>query len=280
MNFEDFKDNIQNNIDKMINSNCKEMIVISIDNYILYHNFFIAIKEKYYYDGKKLYFKLNALNFMNMHSTFLIDSLLKDVLSNNFFSSKINIRVFNEFYFKYLFLLYNDAFVSEVFLDFNNIYLWNVSQKFNIILRMNPSDKEKIANNYQRVKNKYNLPNNIKDDYWIKVALEKIDGKKHNKNIQEIIQWLKFYNKIEESMIAAYEDNCDFNHCGIGSMNYQQLIDIYNNENKMHEIYQPILSEFNYILYDIVKKYMEVFKEFKDVDLLNKIEHNLNIILK
>ena len=127
---------------------------------------------------------------------------------------------------------------------------------------------------------KYNLPTDIKEDYWIKKALEHNAGKQSGKNIQGIIKWLKDNKKIDDAIVISYEDNCDYNHCGIGSLNYQQLIDLYDSRGEFYNIYQPVLSEFNYILTNIVVKYMEEYSEYKNQDVLDVLLNNMNLIFK
>lgn len=215
-----------------------------------------------------------------MHSTFMFNGFINDLITNNYYSLKISIRVITEFYFKLLFLLYSDNYVSELFLDFNNIYLYNISQKFNNNLRMNNKEQHKLEKIYTETIKKYNLPTDIKEDYWIKKALEYNTGKQSRKNIQGIINWLKENKRIDNAIIISYEDNCDYNHCGIGSLNYQQLIDLYDSKGEFYNIYQPILSEFNYILTNIVLKYMEEYPEYKNQEVLDVLLNNMNLIFK
>lgn len=280
MNIDDYAINIKKNIERIKESDSAVIIDITIKNYAIYNSFFVELQEKLSNDGNELDFKLNALNFLIMHSTFMFNGFINDLITNNYYSLKINIRVITEFYFKLLFLLYSDNYVSELFLDFNNIYLYNISQKFNNNLRMDNKEQHKLEKIYTEIIKKYNLPTDIKEDYWIKKALEHNIGKQSRKNIQGIISWLKENKRIDNAIIISYEDNCDYNHCGIGSLNYQQLIDLYDSKGEFYNIYQPILSEFNYILTNIVLKYMEEYPEYKNQEVLDVLLNNMNLIFK
>lgn len=280
MNIDDYVTNINKNINRIKESDSADIIDITIKNYAIYNTFFVELQDKLSKDGNKLNYKLNALNFMVMHSTFMFNGFINDLITNNYYSLKINIRVINEFYFKLLFLLYNDEYVSELYLDFNNIYLYNISQKFNNNLRMDDKDQQKLQTLYANAIKKYNLPTNIKEDYWIKKALEYITGKESKKSIQGIINWLKDNKKIDNAIIISYEDNCDYNHCGIGSLNYQQLIDLLDSQNKFYEMYQPILLEFNYMIVNIVIKYMGEYSEYKNKEVEDILLNNMNFIFK
>lgn len=280
MNIDDYAINIKKNIERIKESDSAVIIDITIKNYAIYNSFFVELQEKLSNDGNELDFKLNALNFLIMHSTFMFNGFINDLITNNYYSLKINIRVITEFYFKLLFLLYSDNYVSELFLDFNNIYLYNISQKFNNNLRMDNKEQHKLEKIYTETIKKYNLPTDIKEDYWIKKALEHNIGKQSRKNIQGIINWLKENKRIDNAIIISYEDNCDYNHCGIGSLNYQQLIDLYDSKGEFYNIYQPILSEFNYIITNIVLKYMEEYPEYKNQEVLDVLLNNMNLIFK
>lgn len=280
MNIDDYAINIKKNIERIKESDSAVIFDITIKNYAIYNSFFVELQDKLSNDGNELDFKLNALNFLIMHSTFMFNGFINDLITNNYYSLKINIRVITEFYFKLLFLLYSDNYVSELFLDFNNIYLCNISQKFNNNLRMDNKEQHKLEKIYTETIKKYNLPTDIKEDYWIKKALEHNTGKQSRKNIQGIINWLKDNKRIDNAIIISYEDNCDYNHCGIGSLNYQQLIDLYDSKGEFYNIYQPILSEFNYILTNIVLKYMEEYPEYKNQEVLDVLLNNMNLIFK
>ena len=280
MNIDDYAINIKKNIERIKVSDSAVIIDTTIKNYAIYNSFFVELQEKLSNDGKELDFKLNALNFLIMHSTFMFDGFINDLITNNYYSLKINIRVITEFYFKLLFLLYSDNYVSDLFLDFNNIYLYNISQKFNNNLRMDNKEQHKLEKIYTEIIKKYNLPTDIKEDYWIKKALEHNTGKQSRKNLQSIINWLKENKRIDNAIIISYEDNCDYNHCGIGSLNYQQLINLYDSKNEFYNIYQPILSEFNYILTNIVLKYMKEYPEYKNQEVLDVLLNNMNLIFK
>lgn len=280
MNIDDYAINIKKNIERIKESDSAVIIDITIKNYAIYNSFFVELQDKLSNDGNELDFKLNALNFLIMHSTFMFNGFINDLITNNYYSLKINIRVITEFYFKLLFLLYSDNYVSELFLDFNNVYLYNISQKFNNNLRMDNKEQHKLEKIYTETIKKYNLPTDIKEDYWIKKALEHNTGKQSRKNIQGIINWLKDNKRIDNAIIISYEDNCDYNHCGIGSLNYQQLIDLYDSKGEFYNIYQPILSEFNYILTNIVLKYMEEYPEYKNQEVLDVLLNNMNLIFK
>ena len=280
MNIDDYAINIKKNIERIKESDSAVIIDITIKNYAIYNSFYVELQDKLSNDGNELDFKLNALNFLIMHSTFMFNGFINDLITNNYYSLKINIRVITEFYFKLLFLLYSDNYVSELFLDFNNIYLYNNSQKFNNNLRMDNKEQHKLEKIYTEIIKKYNLPTDIKEDYWIKKALEHNTGKQSRKNIQGIINWLKDNKRIDNAIIISYEDNCDYNHCGIGSLNYQQLIDLYDSKGGFYNIYQPILSEFNYILTNIVLKYMEEYPEYKNQEVLDVLLNNMNLIFK
>ena len=280
MNIDDYVTNIHNNIGRIKKSDSADIISITIKNYAIYNTFFVGLQDKLSNDGNKLNYKLNALNFMIMHSTFMFNGFINDLIINNYYSLKINIRVITEFYFKLLFLLYSDNYVSELYLDFNSVYLYNISKKFNNNLRMDSNEQHKLEKIYTETIKKYNLPIDIKEDYWIKKALEHNIGKQSGKNIQGIIKWLKDNKKIDDAIVISYEDNCDYNHCGIGSLNYQQLIDLYDSRGEFYNIYQPVLSEFNYILTNIVVKYMEEYSEYKNQDVLDVLLNNMNLIFK
>lgn len=276
----DYVNSLNKNFKKIIDSDANEIIKITIDDYSIYNTFFVTLQQKLSTDEKKIDHKLNALNYLHMHSTFMFNGFINDIISNNYFSAKIYLRVIIEFYFKYLFLLYSDEYVSELFLDFDAIYMYNLSNKFDNYLKLESANQEQLKNNYESIKKKYDISDNIKEDYWIKIALEHNTGKSNNKSIQNVIQWLKNNNKIEEAIIIAYEDNCDFNHCGVGSLNYQQLIDIYDSQNKYYDMYQPLLSQFNYILFSIIKKFMDEYKEYEDEETIEIIANNLDHIFK
>lgn len=280
MNIDDYVTNIHKNIGRIKKSDSADIISITIKNYAIYNTFFVELQDKLSNDGNKLNYKLNALNFMIMHSTFMFNGFINDLIINNYYSLKINIRVITEFYFKLLFLLYSDNYVSELYLDFNSIYLYNISKKFNNNSRMNSKEQHKLEKIYTETIKKYNLPIDIKEDYWIKKALEHNIGKQSGKNIQGIIKWLKDNKKIDDAIVISYEDNCDYNHCGIGSLNYQQLIDLYDSRGEFYNIYQPVLNEFNYILTNIVVKYMEEYSEYKNQDVLDVLLNNMNLIFK
>lgn len=280
MNIDDYVTNIHKNIGRIKKSDSADIISITIKNYAIYNTFFVGLQDKLSNDGNKLNYKLNALNFMIMHSTFMFNGFINDLIINNYYSLKINIRVITEFYFKLLFLLYSDNYVSELYLDFNSIYLYNISKKFNNNLRMDSKEQHKLEKIYTETIKKYNLPIDIKEDYWIKKALEHNIGKQSGKNIQSIIKWLKGNKKIDDAIVISYEDNCDYNHCGIGSLNYQQLIDLYDSRGEFYNIYQPVVSEFNYILTNIVAKYMEEYSEYKNQDVLDVLLNNMNLIFK
>lgn len=280
MNIDDYVTNIHKNIGRIKKSDSADIISITIKNYAIYNTFFVGLQDKLSNDGNKLNYKLNALNFMIMHSTFMFNGFINDLIINNYYSVKINIRVITEFYFKLLFLLYSDDYVSELYLDFNSIYLYNISKKFNNNLRMDSKEQHKLEQFYTETIKKYNLQTDIKEDYWIKKALEHNTGKQSGKNIQGIIKWLKDNKKIDDAIVISYEDNCDYNHCGIGSLNYQQLIDLYDSRGELYNIYQPVLSEFNYILTNIVVKFMEEYSEYKNQDVLDVLLNNMNLIFK
>lgn len=280
MNIDEYAINIKKNIERIKESDSAVIIDITIKNYAIYNSFFVELQEKLSNYGNELDFKFNALNFLIMHSTFMFNGFINDLITNNYYSLKINIRVITEFYFKLLFLLYSDNYVSELFLDFNNIYLYNISQKFNNNLRMDNKEQHKLEKIYTEIIKKYNLPTDIKEDYWIKKALEHNIGKQSGKNIQGIINWLKENKRIDNAIIISYEDNCDYNHCGIGSLNYQQLIDLYDSKGEFYNIYQLILSEFNYIITNIVLKYMEEYPEYKNQEVLDVLLNNMNLIFK
>ncbi len=280
MNIDDYVTNIHKNIERIKKSNSADIISTTIKNYAIYNTFFVGLQDKLSNDGNKLNYKLNALNFMIMHSTFMFNGFINDLIINNYYSLRINIRVITEFYFKLLFLLYSDDYVSELYLDFNSIYLYNISKKFNNNLRMDSKEQHKLEKFYTETIKKYNLPTDIKEDYWIKKALEHNTGKQSGKNIQGIIKWLKDNKKIDDAIVISYEDNCDYNHCGIGSLNYQQLIDLYDSRGEFYNIYQPVLSEFNYILTNIVVKFMEEYSEYKNQDVLDVLLNNMNLIFK
>lgn len=280
MNIDDYVANINKNINRIKESDSADIIDITIKNYAIYNTFFVELQDKLSKDGNKLNYKLNALNFMIMHSTFMFNGFVNDLIINNYYSLKINIRVINEFYFKFLFLLYSDDYVSELYLDFNNIYLYNISQKFNNNLRMNDKEQQQLETLFANAIKKYKLPTNIKEDYWIKKALEYITGKESKKSIQGIINWLKDNKIIDNAIIMSYEDNCDYNHCGIGSLNYQQLIDLLDSQNKFYEMYQPILLEFNYMIVNIVIKYMGEYSEYKNKEVEDILLNNMNSIFK
>lgn len=280
MNIDDYVTNIHKNIGRIKKSDSADIISITMKNYAIYNTFFVGLQDKLSNDGNKLNYKLNALNFMIMHSTFMFNGFINDLIINNYYSLKINIRVITEFYFKLLFLLYSDDYVSELYLDFNSIYLYNISKKFNNNLRIDSKEQHKLEKIYTETIKKYNLPTDIKEDYWIKKALEHNTGKQSGKNIQGIIKWLKDNKKIDDAIVISYEDNCDYNHCGIGSLNYQQLIDLYDSRGQFYNIYQPVLSEFNYILTNIVVKYMEEYSEYKNQDVLDVLLNNMNLIFK
>lgn len=280
MNIDDYVTNIHKNIGRIKKSDSADIISITIKNYAIYNTFFVGLQDKLSNDGNKLNYKLNALNFMIMHSTFMFNGFINDLIINNYYSLKINIRVITEFYLKLLFMLYSDDYVSELYLDFNSIYLYNISKKFNNILRMDSKEQHKLEKIYTETIIKYNLPTDIKEDYWIKKALEHNTGKQSGKNIQGIIKWLKDNKKIDDAIVISYEDNCDYNHCGIGSLNYQQLIDLYDSRGEFYNIYQPVLSVFNYILTNIVVKYMEEYSEYKNQDVLDVLLNNMNLIFK
>ncbi len=280
MNIDDYSDSIKKNINRIKKSDISDIIDITIKNYALYNAFFSELQEKLSNNKNKVNQKLNALNLLIMHSTFMFNSFINDLVTNNYYSLKINMRVISEFYFKLLFLLYSDEYVSKLYLDFNNIYLYNISRKFNNFSRMDSKEQFKLEKIYSETLKKYKLPNDIKEDYWIKNALEHTTGKTSRKSIQEIINWLKCNKKIDDAIIISYEDNCDYNHCGIGSLNFHQLIDLYDSQNKFYIMYQPILSEFNYILTNIVIKYMEEYSECKNQELLDTLINNLNYIFK
>lgn len=280
MNIDDYVTNIHKNIGRIKKSDSADIISITMKNYAIYNIFFVGLQDKLSNDGNKLNYKLNALNFMIMHSTFMFNGFINDLIINNYYSLKINIRVITEFYFKLLFLLYSDDYVSELYLDFNSIYLYNISKKFNNNLRIDSKEQHKLEKIYTETIKKYNLPTDIKEDYWIKKALEHNTGKQSGKNIQGIIKWLKDNKKIDDAIVISYEDNCDYNHCGIGSLNYQQLIDLYDSRGQFYNIYQPVLSEFNYILTNIVVKYMEEYSEYKNQDVLDVLLNNMNLIFK
>src|SRR5574344_506207 len=121
MNIDDYAINIKKNIERIKESDSAVIIDITIKNYAIYNSFFVELQDKLSNDGNELDFKLNALNFLIMHSTFMFNGFINELITNNYYSLKINIRVITEFYFKLLFLLYSDNYVSELFLDFNNI---------------------------------------------------------------------------------------------------------------------------------------------------------------
>ncbi len=280
MNINDYSYKFNENINRISKSDAKNIVDLTIKNYAIYNSYFVELQEMLSTDGNKLNIKLNALNFLSMHSTFMFNSFINDLISNNYFSTKINLRVIIEFYFKYLFLLYSDDYVSELYLNFNDIYLYNLSMKFSNILKMKKNEQAKLKSNYEKIIKKYNLSNNVKEDYWVKLALEHNTGNKNNKSIQSIIGWLKDNKMIEDAIIISYEDNCDYNHCGIGSLNYQQLIALYDSQNKFYDMYQPILSEFNYILFNIVNKFMKKYKEYSNQEVIEVMLNNMNDILK
>lgn len=280
MNIDDYSNSLNKNIDRISKSDAKHIIDLTIKNYAIYNTYFVELQDTLLKNENKLDPKLNALNFFVMHSTFMFNSFINDLISNNYFSLKINIRVINEFYFKYLFLLYSDNYVSEVYLDFNDVYLYNLSRKFDNILKLPKNEILKLKNNYKKILKKYNIKGDVKEDYWIKLALKHNKKQKSGKSIQEIIEWLKSNNKIENAIIIAYEDNCDFNHCGIGSLNYQQLVDLYDTQNKFYEMYQPILSEFNYMLVKLVVRFMDEYPEFKNQEVIDVLLNNMHTIFK
>jgi len=280
VNIDDYVTNINKNINRIKESDSADIIDITIKNYAIYNTFFVELQDKLSKDGNKLNYKLNALNFMVMHSTFMFNGFINDLITNNYYSLKINIRVIIEYYFKLLFLLYSDDYVSQLYLDFDDVYLYNLSRKNNYNLKMRTEENEKLEILYNDIVRKYKLPENIKEDYWIKLALEHNTGKTSKKSIQKIIEWLKDLKVIDDAIIVAYEFNCDFNHCGIGSLNYQQMIDLYDSENKFYDIYHPILVEFNYVLINIITRYTEVYPEYKNQEVIDKLEKNMNLIIK
>lgn len=280
MNIDDYAVKINKNINRIKESDSAGIIDITIKDYAIYNTFFAELQKKLSNNGNKKDNKINALNFLIMHSTFMFNGFINDLVINNYYSLKINIRVIIEFYFKLLFLLYSDEYVSKLYLDFNNIYLHNISQKFNNNLRLEDEDQKKLKKIYTETIKKYDLPSEIKEDYWIKKALEHNTGKQSKKSIKGIIEWLKDNKKIDDAIIVSYEDSCDYNHCGIGSLNYQQLIDLYDSQGKLYNIYQPEISDFNYIITNITAKYMDEYSEYKNQEVLDALLSNTDLIFK
>lgn len=176
----------------------------------------------------------------------MFNSIINDLIINNFFSLKVNLRVIIDYYFKFLILLYSDNYVSEIYLNFNDIYLYNHLIKYNNNLRIKIDEQNELKNRYNKIIKKYNLSNSIKEDYWIKLAIEYNTGKSGNKSIKNIIKWLKDNNMIEETIILSYEENCDF----------------------------------NYVLLSILNKYMEKYPEYKNREVIDRMLKILDGILK
>ena len=133
---------------------------------------------------------------------------------------------------------------------------------------------------YKQLVIKYKIPSDVKEDYWIKIALKLIDKKEHSKSIQEIISWLDSQKIIDKNLIISYEENCSITHLGISSLHEQQVIDKYDESNDFYKIYISILCQFNYILYLIISNYMAVYKKVKNKNILTKMEQNNNKIFK
>lgn len=280
MNYKDFIENIESEIQRVFNSNLKEQLSLTIENYVLYNNFFVNLQNINSTNGKDYDYKMDALNFLNMHSTFLINSFIKDIIVNNYFSAKSLLRIFHEFYFKFIFILSNDKEVAELFLSFNVVSLKKQMEKFNLQDKNYKNKVNKLLQKYKQLVIKYKIPSDVKEDYWIKIALKLIDKKEHSKSIQEIISWLDSQKIIDKNLIISYEENCSITHLGISSLHEQQVIDKYDESNDFYKIYISILCQFNYILYLIISNYMAVYKKVKNKNILTKMEQNNNKIFK
>ena len=280
MNYKDFIENIESEIQRVSNSNLKEQLSLTIENYILYNNFFANLQKINSKNGKVCDCKMDALNFLNMHSTFLINSFIKDIIVNNYFSAKSLLRIFHEFYFKFIFILSNDKEVAELFLSFNVVSLKTQMEKFDLQDKKYKNKINELMRRYNQLVAKYKIPNDVKENYWIKIALKLIDKKNHSKSIQDIIEWLDNQKLIDKNLKISYEENCNITHLGISSLHEQQVIDKYDEANDFYKIYISILCQFNYILYLIIYNYMVVYERSKDKNILDKLEKNTDLIFQ
>lgn len=281
MKTSDYINNLNNNINLVIDSNIKELIELTLDNYYIYHNYFVSLQSKLV-NTKVSDVKLNVLNYFHMHSTYLLTSLINTIMIDDCFSSHINLRTFIEFYFKYNLILYSDNFVSELYNDFIVIYKAYDIEKYNLYTFTNKSKEiEEIMNQKKDVLNKYDIDDNGKPDRWIKIALNYNDSNtKYNKSIKDLINWLEKKDYISKSIIKAYEKECEFIHCNIYSMDAIQIASK-NKECKMYvRNYMTILLTTNLLMLTIIADFMETYTKYNDETILNVLNKNVEIISK
>lgn len=256
-------ESINNSIVKINKSDVSNILNLTLINYEEYLNFFVSIQEKKANDSQTIDSKINTLNSLNMHSTFLIDGFLKNVIINSYSSTKIILRSIIELYIKYKFILQSDAFVAKAYSDFSKVTL----MKQNYDLDLSIETKKLLDQAYEGVNKIYNLNGKFNDDMWIKISLDHVTKKTNNeKSLQAIVEYLEEKKCIQKWAYKSYKINCDFNHIGANSLDELQYIDLKIEEGKFKEVYYEMLASLNYIIWDIYKSYVEFYK-INDVNI-------------
>lgn len=256
-------ESINNSIVKINKSDVSNILNLTLINYEEYLNFFVSIQEKKANDGQAIDSKINTLNSLNMHSTFLIDGFLKNIIINSYSSTKIILRSIIELYIKYKFILQSDTFVAKVYSDFSKVTL----MKQNYDLNLSVETKKLLDQAYEVVNKIYNLNGKFNDDMWIKISLDHVTKKTNNeKSLQAIVEYLEEKKCIQKWTYKSYKINCDFNHIGANSLDELQYIDLKIEEGKFKEAYYEMLASLNYIIWDIYKSYVEFYK-INDVNI-------------
>lgn len=260
MNFNTYKEQTYENIKKIENSNCKNLIELTIENFQRYANFFRKVKESF---KEKVSVKEETLNEMTMYSTFLVDSTLKSTLVNDYIGAEIDIRVLNDFYIKYLFILYGDNYVSETYQDYKKL------SKYNNLIEKNKEIPYKLQLEYNEISKKYS---NLSDDYWIKLALDHLDKtSKHDKSLKAITNWLEGNNLLMDK-VDGFIIPKNFK----GEVDLQTYLVPFDDTSDFKKIYLPILARLNYIMCFVIYKFMNCYTEYKDDEIIKKMFDNLN----
>lgn len=256
ISIKEYRKNINENINLIEFSDINELLQLTLENYKTYNNFFVK-NQKQKTNSNNASIKIDTLNFINMHSTFLFDGFIKNIIINNYSSAQIVLRSITEMYVKYIFLLNCDEYVSEVYSDFSIITLNNQ----NADVDLDEKIRNLLSQRYDEIKEKYTLKDTVKDDYWIKLALDHItESKKNPASFRAVVNYLGDNKLIPDFIFPSYQRNCDYNHIGYDSLNLQQFQDKKISEGKYKSTYLELLVIFNYIIHDIFEKYIDFYK--------------------
>lgn len=264
---------INNEFEKVQKSDLSEIIKMTLSNYSTYHTFFIS-QQRENINISKNDKKLKTINELNMHSTFLMDAFIRNILTNNYISVKITIKSLIEFYIKYKFLLHSDSYVSEVYKDSEILTLSKRAKSLNL----NQNLSNTLNNSVTTIQQKYNFTS-TNDEHWIKLSLDHLKGTKNSeKSLSAIHNYLKKENLIDDYIYDLYKNNCDFAHIGANSLETQQTVDQKLESGHFCEVYSESLIFFNYIILDIFGSYISVFNIKKENTSFKEVQKRKNKI--